>query len=316
MRRPRSPRPIRAATALDRPASTPRLGLAALAWAGLSIAVLAAQSGDVAHRVVDAAARRVVDFDALLTDLARADVVLVGEQPGHAGTHRIELALLEGLARRQRSVILALDAFGRDVQDPLEHFLMGHLSETDFLAVARPPARYATDYKPLVDFAIARAWPVVAAGASRALVAEVERGGLDALSTRADAERAFAARDLRCPVDDAYFKRFEAAQGPGSVSVRNAYAAQCVRDETVGETIAQLLTAGAGAGKPPLVVSLNGAFQTMLGQGVVERTRRRIPDKRLLVIAIVPVEALDAAPTDAGEPRRADYVVYVRLNQT
>jgi uncharacterized iron-regulated protein len=280
--------------------------------AGLPVAMLSAQGGEVPHRVVDAAAKRGSDFEALLADVARADVVFVGEQHQHAGTHRLELALLEGLARRQRDVTVALEMFDRDVQDPLEHFLMGHLSEAEFRAAARPWPGYATDYKPLVDFALARAWPVVATNAPRALVEEVARGGLEVLSTTSDAERAFVAREIRCPKGDAYFKRFQEAQGAGADRVDGAYFAQCLRDETMGETIAQVLTVGAAGGKRPLVVSINGAFQTAFGQGVVERTRRRLPDKRLLVIAIVPVENLDAVTTEISDPPRADYIVYVR----
>ena len=266
--------------------------------------------------VVNAAAKRVIDFEAMLADVARADVVFVGERHPHADTHRLELALLEGLARRQRDVIVALEMFDRDVQDPLEHFLMGHLSDAEFRAAARPWPGYATDYKPLVDFAIARAWPVVAANAPRALVEEVARGGLEVLSTKSDTERAFVAREIRCPTGDAYFKRFQEAQGAGAVSVEGAYFAQCLRDETMGETIAQVLTAGATGGTRPLVVSINGAFHTAFGQGVVERTRRRLPDKRLLVISIVPVENLETVTTEIGDPPRADYIVYVRLKQT
>ncbi len=288
----------------------------AAAVAGGAMAVLSAQGGPVPHRVVDAASKRISDLEVLLADVARADVVFIGEQHDHVDTHRLELTLLEGLARRQRDVIVALEMFARDVQDPLEHFLMGHLSEAEFLAAARPWPRYATDYKPLVDFASARQWPVVAASAPRALVAEVVRGGLEVLRTRSDTERASVARELSCPTDDAYFRRFQEARNGGPVPVQGAYLARCLQDETVGETVAQVLTAGASGGTRPLVVSINGAFQTAIGQGVVERTRRRLPDKRLLVIAIVPVENLDAVTTDAGDPRRADYIVYVLLNQT
>lgn len=280
----------------------------ALASAGLSI-VLSAQRPDVPHRVVDAATARVSDFDALLGAVARADVVFVGEPHDHVDTHRVELALLDGLARHQRDVIVALEMFDRDVQDPLEHFLMGHLSEAEFLAAARPWPRYATDYKPLVDFARARQWPVVAANAPQALVAEVAQGGLGVLTAKSDTERASVARDLRCPTDDAYFKRFQESREAGAV--QGAYFAQCLRDETIAETIAQVLSASASGGTRPLVVSVTGAFQTAFGQGVVERTRRRLPDRRLLVIAIVPVENLDQVTADTGEPGRADWVIYV-----
>ncbi len=283
----------------------------AFALAVLSIVTLPAQRREVPHRVVDTAARRSSTLAALLADVARADVVFVGEQPDHVDVDRIQLLLLEGLAERQRDVIVALEVFDRDVQDPLEHFMMGHLTEADFLAAARPGPRYGANYKPLVDFAIAREWPIVAANAPRALVAEVVKSGLEVLTTRSDAERATVAREVRCPTDDGYATRVQAA-----VPSKGAYFAECLRDETMGETIAQALTAGGSGGRRPLVVSVNAAFRSEFSQGVVERTRRRLPDKRLLVISIVPVQNLDAVIPDAGEPRRADYLVYVRANQT
>ncbi len=288
--------------------------------AGLCLAGLAAQDS-VPHRVVDAAAGRLSDVSAMLADVSKADVVFLGEQHDDPETHRMELAILEGLARGSRPVVLALEMFERDAQEPLEHFLMGHLGEAEFLAAARPWPRYATDYKPLVDVAIAREWPVVAANAPRPMVAEVARDGLDVLAAKSPPQRALVARELHCPAGDAYFKRFEAAMAAdhppaepaagGAPSVERAYLAQCLRDETMAESIAQALTTPAAGGARPLVVSVNGAFHSDFRQGVVERTRRRVPDARLLVITIVPVDSLDTVKPESGDAERADYVLYV-----
>ena len=115
----------------------------------------------------------------MLADAAGADVVFVGEEPD-----RRELApsragrCSKAWRGAARDVIRRLEMFERDAQEPLDHFLMGHVTEADFLAAARPWPRYATDYKPLVDFAIRRGWPVIAANVPRALAAEVARAGL------------------------------------------------------------------------------------------------------------------------------------------
>ncbi|HEX3159911.1 MAG TPA: ChaN family lipoprotein, partial [Gemmatimonadaceae bacterium] len=54
----------------------------------------------VPHRVYDARAQRFTDFEAMMQALTQADVVLVGEQHDDPGTHRMEAAILDGLARR------------------------------------------------------------------------------------------------------------------------------------------------------------------------------------------------------------------------
>lgn len=90
---------------------------------------LAGQQASAPQRVFASASRQFVEVDATLADLAVADVVIVGEQHGDPNTHRLELALIEGLARRRGDVVLSLEMFDRDVQGPIEHFLMGHLSD-------------------------------------------------------------------------------------------------------------------------------------------------------------------------------------------
>src|SRR4029079_17139727 len=99
----------------------------------------------VPNRVYDTAKSAFTDFETMIASLVWADVVLVGEQHDDANTHRLELAVLEGLARRNRSVIVSMEMFERDVQDPLDHFQMGHLTEDEFLKSSRPWPAYTTD---------------------------------------------------------------------------------------------------------------------------------------------------------------------------
>ena len=146
-------------------------------------ATLAAQSY-VPHRVFNTATGAFSDFESMAAVLAKADVVFVGEQHDDPNTHRLELAVLESLARRGRRAVVSLEMFERDAQEPLEHFLMGHTDEAEFLKASRPWPRYATDYKPLVDFAVSREWPVVAANVPRPIASEVAKGGLDVLKQK------------------------------------------------------------------------------------------------------------------------------------
>jgi uncharacterized iron-regulated protein len=300
--------------------------LTALTIAVAATIVLAADTPPaiyVPERVYASAHRQFADFETMLADLTRADVVFVGEQHDDPNTHRLELELIEGLARRRGEIVLSLEMFERDVQEPLQHFLMGHIDEGDFLRDARPWPDYATDYKPLVDFAAASNWAVIAANVPRSIAAEVATGGLDVLKTKSETEQAWFARDVRCPPGDAYFRRFaDAMVGHGGAtsgsagpatnagSLERFYDAQCLKDETMGESIAQAYMAGAVGGKRPLVVSVNGAFHSDYHEGLVERTRRRLPDKRLVVLTILPVDTLDQLAPDADARKRADYLIY------
>ena len=288
-------------------------------WCTVLAATIAAQSY-VPHRVFDSTRGAVADFEAMAADLARADVVFVGEQHDDPNTHRLELAVLEALARRGRPVIVSLEMFERDVQEPLEHFLMGHMDEAEFLKGARPWPRYVTDYKPLVDFAIARNWSVIAANVPRSIAGEIAKGGLDVLQTKSEPDKLLFARERICPVNDDYFKRFAEAMGghpaPG-VSADEAartteryYFAQCVKDETMAESIAAAYGAISTTGPRPVIVHFNGAFHSDYGLGTAARVKRRLPKARTVVVSIRPVGDLDTIATTTADRPLGEYVVY------
>lgn len=279
---------------------------------------LAAQSY-VPNRVFDTHRGSFSDFETMAVDLAKADVVFVGEQHDDPNTHRLELAVLEALARRGRNVIVSLEMFERDAQEPLEHFLMGHMAEDEFLKASRPWPRYATDYKPLVDFAILKEWPVVAANVPRSIASEVAKGGLDVLQQKNADDRKLFASELKCPIGDDYFKRFAEAMGshpaPGTGAdearrtTERYYASQCVKDETMAESIARAFTASRAGGKASTLVHFNGAFHSDYRQGTAERVARRLKDARIVVVSVKPVADLDQLkPND--DKKLGDFVVY------
>ena len=261
---------------------------AAAAMGVVSLSVTLAAQSYVPHRVFNTAAGAFSDFESMAAELAKADVVFVGEQHDDPNTHRLELAILESLARRGRRAVVSLEMFERDVQEPLEHFLMGHMEEAEFLKASRPWPRYATDYKPLVDFAVSKEWPVVAANVPRPIASEVAKGGLDVLKNKSESDRRLFAADLKCPVEDEYFRRFGEAMGSHPApdasgdearrTLERYYFSQCVKDETMAESIAQTFAATRAAPAAPVIVHYNGAFHSDYRLGTAERTVRRLPN--------------------------------------
>jgi uncharacterized iron-regulated protein len=214
-----------------------------------------------------------------------------------------------------------MEMFERDAQEPLDHFQMGHISDEEFLKASRPWPRYATDYKPLVDLAIAHNWPVVAANVPRALASEVAKGGFQVLASKSDADKALFARELKCPIGDDYFKRFAeamgghpAGSGSGTVADEAArtteryYQAQCLKDETMAESIAQASAAGAAA--KAIVVHFNGAFHSDYHQGTAARVSRRLPGRKVVVLSILPIASLDNFTPDKADRKLADFLVF------
>lgn len=277
---------------------------------------IVAVNGYAAHRVYDTKKKRLIDFEAMAADLAKADLVFLGEQHDDPRTHQLQAALLEAVARRHPGPIaLALEMFERDVQPAVDAYLAGSLTEAAFLAASRPWPNYATDYRPMIEFARANRWPVVAGNVPRRLASAVARRGLGALDSLSATDRAFVAQTLSCPRDE-YWTRFKATMGdmsghgmqlsPDQVDqmVWRTYEAQCVKDETMGEAVAATHTK-LGA----LVIHPNGAFHSDYRLGTAARALSRAPGARMRVVSFVPVADLD---TVDGKSRRklADYVVF------
>jgi uncharacterized iron-regulated protein len=299
--------------------------MAVLAQQPAGTSVSSPHAGSVAvtyvpERVYNTAKQAFSDFESMLADVTTADVVLIGEQHDDPNTHRLEAAVLQGLLRRGRAVTVSLEMFERDVQAELDDYLAGRKAEEQFLTASRPWPRYATDYKPLVELARAHGWGVIASNVPRKYASLVAKTGLDALKTLSDAERAFVAKDLHCPIDN-YYERFSQVMNqhpaPGSEKqtdderravTERYYFAQCVKDETMAESIVAALQKLEG--KPGTVVHYNGAFHTDFGAGVAERVRRRLPDRRIALITMLPVDNIDTVQPEGDELTRAQYLVY------
>jgi uncharacterized iron-regulated protein len=116
----------------------------------------------------------------MAAEAASSDVIFFGEQHDDGNAHRLERSLLEAVSRRRSDVIVSLEMFERDVQGLLDDYLAGKIDEPTFLKTARPWPNYNADYRPLVEFAKAKGWRVIAANVPRPIASAVSKQGLAA----------------------------------------------------------------------------------------------------------------------------------------
>ena len=301
------------------------LFLGACASTGSTIATGSALPLGSGYRIVVPASVTETTGSQMIGRLARSDVIFFGEQHDDPETHRVEAEVLQAIGRSGRPVVLSLEMFERDVQQAVDDYLTGQLTERDFLAKSRPWPRYSTDYRRLIEMAKEGHWRVVAANVPRTLAAAVSRQGLAALDTLTVTERRNAAREVLCPADDDYHARFRESMrthspGPDSASTsppsdslptamaERFYLAQCVKDETMAESIVDARISGRG---DAIVVHYTGAFHSDYSQGTVARVKRRQPGWMLAVVSGVPVADPATAPivTQSG---KADFVIFTR----
>jgi uncharacterized iron-regulated protein len=291
---------------------------------GQAIAAAAApRSLSSGYRIVVPASVSETTPSNMIERLARADVVVFGEQHDDPETHRAEAELLDAIGRMGRPVLVSLEMFERDVQAVVDDYLAGRATEGDFLARSRPWERYATDYRRLIEMAKDRRWRVVAANVPRPLASAIGRKGFAALDTLTVSERRNAAREFICPASDDYHARFmesmqthSPASGPGpraadslpTVVAERFYLAQCIKDETMAESI---VDARLASPDDAIVVHFDGAFHSDYSQGTVARIKRRQPTWTIGVVSAIPVADPAVAPivTHSGQ---ADFVIFTR----
>lgn len=240
----------------------------------------------------------------MLDELAEHRVVLLGETHLDDVTHRVEHAVLEGLAQRHDDrVVLTMEMFERDVQPVLDQYLAGELDETSFLAQARPWGNYRTDYRPLVETARERGLPVVAANTPRPAMRRAARG--KAAFAEVQAEHPQWLPETMYPASDDYWARVDRTirgHGPPRGGDRT-YSVQNLWDNTMAESIVR----ATEANPEHAVLHVVGGFHVDRHDGTVAQIRRRAPKLDLVTLTVVPTHDLaDVEPA----PERADFVVY------
>lgn len=244
---------------------------------------------------------------AVARELADADVVVLGEEHDQAHVHRAHQELVAALHDQRRDLVLAFEMFERDVQTVLLEYVNGVCSEREFLSRARPWGNYPTDYRPLVEFARQHHLSVLAANAPRPLCARAAKEGLAAVA--GDPQ---LAREVHAPEDEAYHAftaMMEGHLGTGTPErLRRMYEAQCLKDDTMAETVVDFLRSARAAGRRPQVVLVVGKGHSDHRRGVVQRIALREPGLELRVLSCETVADLTrdryTAPRDI-----ADFVV-------
>jgi uncharacterized iron-regulated protein len=256
------------------------------------------------------------DYDQMLTQLAQADVVLFGEQHNDPIAHWLELQVAKDLARIKGpgKLVLGLEMFERDVQPLVAGYAAGTVPDSAFERQSRPWPNYATDYRPLLQFARQAQILVVGTNAPRRYAQQVARGSLAALDKLPAAEKSYLAPlPLKVDFDLPGYKNMAAMFG-GNASAhgggaRNVIEAQALKDATMAYAIRTSLGPGQ------TLLHLNGSYHSDHHDGIVAylRTPPKTPlrIKTLSVVTQSQLQQLDKENADL-----ADYLIVVPEDMT
>lgn len=272
----------------------------------LSTALLCFGAGSVsAAQFSDAKSGKELTATQLAQKLAKYDVVFFGEYHDQGEIHKSEAELLEALHKiKGEKLALSMEMFEADNQEKLDSFLAGSLSEEDFLATSRPWPNYKTDYAPLVNFAKEHKMPVVAANVPRFLAAHVAKNNASTAGIEAQYQQ-WLPKHTYAPegaYKDKFYAQMNSPEAPMKMPparLAAVYAAQCLKDDKMAESIA----AFSDAHKKMQVLHINGCFHSDAHLGTAQKLEALRPE--LKVAVITPLERKQKGTEPAG-----DFVVW------
>jgi uncharacterized iron-regulated protein len=249
----------------------------------LLLSLLGAQA-----RIVSSKSGKDINIKTLGKELRKYDIIFFGEQHGNPTIHDLQKAVLPHLLQRKRPLILSFEMWERDTQDVLDAYLAGETTEEMFIEASRAWSNYASSYRPLISFAKEHKLPAIAANVPREYAGRTARNGWDFVDTLPLEERKWIAQELTAPKDK-YREEFMLTMlGMGGEhfsenNLENYYKAQCMKDDTMAESIVTALENHKNA----RVIHFNGVFHSQEFLGTVSRVRAALPKAKIAVITPV-----------------------------
>lgn len=236
------------------------------------------------------------------------DIILFGELHNNAIAHWLQHELTRDLATdSRRPLVVGMEMFEQDQQELLDAYLAGDLSTSEFEEEARLWNNYATDYKPIIEFAKAEGIPVVASNIPRRYANRVYHEGIEILDELNDETKTWM---MPLPVEidldlPGYKNIMAMAHGHGG---ENLPKSQAVKDATMGYFILQHF----GEGNRHL--HLNGSYHSDNYEGIYWYLRHYGFEGEIMTITTV--ERDNPESFDEELQGRADIILQVNSRMT
>jgi len=255
---------------------------------------------------------KAVTFEKMVAGVQRNQVILFGEYHDDPIIHWLQLNLTKRVYEQQKGkLVLGAEMFEADMQAPLNAYLKGETDEKTFKKnVTSLWSNYATDYKPLVEFAKEKSLPFVATNIPRYIARYVYRNGFGALDTLSDDTKKLLP-PLPLPYQPelpGYKAMLEMGGGHGGDNLPKS---QACKDATMAYHIVQALT---GTHADSKFVHYNGTYHSDGFEGIVWYLKQY--NKALTVSTISAVRQKDVTRLEKENTGKADFVICVVEDMT
>ncbi|MBK6521415.1 MAG: ChaN family lipoprotein [Bacteroidia bacterium] len=219
------------------------------------------------------------NYDNLLAEAKKADIVLFGELHDNPICHWLQRELTEDLyAEKKNNLVLGAEMFEADDQIALNEYLAGKTSEKTMKDEVKLWNNFSTDYKPLLDIAKANKLKFVAANIPRRYANMVYSRGEKALdSIDVEAKKWIAPYPIKYDSTLKCYKDiWENAGGHGG---QNLPKSQAYKDATMAHFILKNWSKGK------VFIHYNGAYHSNNHQGIEWYLKQQNPGLKIMVIS-------------------------------
>ena len=218
----------------------------------------------------------------MLAELARQQVVLLGETHENPEHHRWQLHTIAALHALRPDMVLGFEMFPRRVQPILDEWVAGRLADAEFLTRVEWQQVWGYDpqlYLPIFQFARMHRVPMLALNVERRLVSRVGEIGwaaVPASEREGVTDPAPAGRDYRMRLYQSYLDhelpsghQAAARKAPGAAELADVKFQRFVEAmQAWDRAMAERIAGQARRDPPPLVVAIMGSGHLRDGHGV------------------------------------------------
>ncbi len=208
-----------------------------------------------------------LSVEALMADLTTAALVFVGESHTSTAHHAVQLRIIEALNQHHQGITVAMEMFSAPYQSVLEEWSNGTLDETAFLQKSHWYANWRFPFE-LYVYVQYHGLPLYGINVPFHIPAKISIGGIDSLLPD---EAVWLPQEIdttNTAHREYVHKIFQRHQIKGRNDFEHFYAAQCVWEDGMAESIAKNL-----GNKPMVVLAGNGHIVQKFG--IPERAARR-----------------------------------------
>jgi len=251
------------------------------------------------------------DYGDIIKSAGKADVVFFGELHDNPIAHWLELEVTKSLfAEKGKDLILGAEMFESDNQIMINEYFAGIIKESSFESEVRKWNNYATDYKPLLNFAKKEGLKFVATNVPRRYASVVSGGGFEALDkVSPDGLKYIAPLPIEYDKELACYKDMLTMGGGSMPHVsENLPKAQALKDATMAKLISDNWQ------PEKILIHYNGSYHSARYMGIIWYLNKYNPAIKVVTLETVLQDDIDKMSDE--HKSSADYIIVIPTAMT